>query len=211
MRTRANAAFALTVVAAAAASSLPALTSAADIEWPMSLKPIGDGFPKSGDPCRQVGETAATAPFLDDSATLVACPGKRSSLPVRKLTAATGGRVVGDADGFALISVPNTRTVSDDAPAKTGTLRCVTPGGSSPACAYAVHRKKLGPLTVTVTWPDGRSRSLFFVNGTVRGADTNQADGSAKHHVRSTREADQALVTIGPERYEVPFTAVATE
>lgn len=193
------------------AVTMSAIAVAADAEWPMSLKPIGDGYPNAGDPCRKVGESAATAPYLDDSATLVACPGKRSSIAVRKLTAATGARVVGDADGFALVSVPITREVKSIAPQATGTLRCATPGGAAPNCACAVLRKKLGPLTVKITWPDGRSRSIFFVNGTVRGADTNQADGSAKHGVRSTKESDQVVVTIGPERYEIPHTAVAGE
>jgi hypothetical protein len=68
--------------------------------WPKALNPFGDGYPKAGDPCRRVGESAATADFLDDSAILVGCPpGDAAAI------AAVGGKTVGEVEGITLISI----------------------------------------------------------------------------------------------------------
>jgi hypothetical protein len=75
----------------------PATTATA---WPKSLNPFGDGYPKAGDPCRRVGESAATANFLDDSAILVGCPASDA-----EAIAALGGKTVGEVEGIALISI----------------------------------------------------------------------------------------------------------
>lgn len=66
--------------------------------WPASLKLVGDGFPNRGDPCRRIGETAATVDFLDDSASLVGCRAVSEAQ-------ALGGRIVGTVDGITLVSV----------------------------------------------------------------------------------------------------------
>jgi hypothetical protein len=68
--------------------------------WPKALNPFGDGYPKAGDPCRRVGESAATADFLDDSAILVGCPASDAAA-----IAALGGKTVGEVEGIALISI----------------------------------------------------------------------------------------------------------
>jgi hypothetical protein len=84
---------------AAGTGAAPAAT-AAQGAWPASLPAFGDGFPNAGDPCRRVGESAATANFLDHTAALVGC---LSAADAAKL----GGRVVATVDGVTLVSVPN--------------------------------------------------------------------------------------------------------
>jgi hypothetical protein len=73
--------------------------------WPSAFRVMGDGYPKAGDPCRRLGESAATVDYLDDSAILVGCPGKAEEAATAALVAA-GGKVVGAADGVTIISIP---------------------------------------------------------------------------------------------------------
>lgn len=75
--------------------------------WPASLSPIGDGYPKNGDACRRLGESPATADYLDHTATLVGCPGAADSASVRAMLADHRAHVVGYADGVTLISIAN--------------------------------------------------------------------------------------------------------
>ncbi|WP_157215903.1 hypothetical protein [Flavisphingomonas formosensis] len=73
-------------------------------------------------------------------------------------------------------------------------------------CPAGVVRKPGGGADVTVIWPDSRTRTVFFdASGIVLGADVNRADGSSDYLVRGVRkEPDITVVTIGPERYEIP-------
>lgn len=73
--------------------------------WPQNLNPIGDGYPKAGDPCRRLGESPLTVNFLDDSAVLVGCPGVAADAASAALVAG-GGKVIGEAEGITMISVP---------------------------------------------------------------------------------------------------------
>lgn len=76
----------------------PATTATA---WPKALNPLGDGYPKAGDQCRRVGESAATVNFLDDSAVLVGCPATETAA-----IAALGGSAVGEVEGITIVSIP---------------------------------------------------------------------------------------------------------
>lgn len=73
--------------------------------WPAALSPFGDGYPNAGDPCRRLGESALTVNYLDDSAILVGCPGSASDGAAAAL-AAPGVKVVGEALGVTMISIP---------------------------------------------------------------------------------------------------------
>ena len=88
---------------APAAEPAPAAAATSPGTWPASLPAFGDGFPNPGDPCRRVGESPATANFLDHTASLVGC------LSAADATA-LGGRVVATVDGVTLVSVPTGAT-----------------------------------------------------------------------------------------------------
>lgn len=169
---------------------------------------IGDGYPSNGSPCRRVGESAATVDFLDDSADLVGCPSAKDAKDL-------GGKVVATIGGTTLISV--SRKAPPMSPSKdaliagtdynaTAEIECVGyRGAPAGRCPAGVKRNRDdGVTTVEVTWPDGGSRAIFFKNGKVLSADTNQADGSARFEVKSERKDDITTVTIGPERYVIP-------
>lgn len=73
--------------------------AATQAPWPASLVVVGDGFPNPGDACRRIGESAATADYLDHTAALAGC---LSADDAAKL----GGTVVATVDGVTLVSVP---------------------------------------------------------------------------------------------------------
>ena len=182
--------------------------------WPASLPAFGDGFPQAGAACRRIGESAATVDYLDDSAALVGCPTKADA-------AQLGGTILKQIDGVTLVSVPNSSAaVPGDGDGQgdakvagtdydaTAQLRCAGYRGMpATMCDAGVKRSTDDGLTlVFIDWPDGvNSRMLIFdKTGKVISANTNEADGSAKFPVVGKRVEDTTIVTIGPERYEVP-------
>lgn len=84
-----------------------AATSSELFTWPASLAPLGNGYPKEGDACRRLGESSATADYLDHTATLIGCPGGADSASVRAMLTDYRAHVVGKADGVTLISISN--------------------------------------------------------------------------------------------------------
>jgi hypothetical protein len=78
------------------------------VAFPASLAAFGNGFPHDGDPCRRLGASPATNDYLDDTMVLVGCPHGRNGPEARSLMASQrGASFNAEADGFALISVPN--------------------------------------------------------------------------------------------------------
>jgi hypothetical protein len=84
-----------------------ATMSSEPFSWPASLAPFGNGYPKQGDACRRLGESPATADYLDHMATLIGCPGGADSASVRAMLGDRRAHVVGEADGVTLISISN--------------------------------------------------------------------------------------------------------
>lgn len=70
------------------------------VRWPSTLRVIGDGYPKPGDPCRGLGETAAVTNYLDHNDRLLGCPTRADAVRL-------GGDIVGEEGGIVLVSVPS--------------------------------------------------------------------------------------------------------
>jgi hypothetical protein len=173
---------------------------------PESLAPFGDGYPAVGDPCRRLGESAATSAYLDDSATLVGCPDAA-------LAAALGGRVVDTVEGITLVSIPRSRPVEEEDALVPGTEYNATAevpcgfDGAEPSgrCPAGVRRDwgEDGTTLVEVSKPDGRKRAIFFRGTTPYGADSAQADGSAGWDFDVSRNDDRSVIRYGPETYVI--------
>lgn len=84
-----------------------AATATTQATWPASLNAFGDGFPNPGDPCRRIGESAATVDFLDHTATLAGCLSADDA-------ARLGGTVVATVDGVTLVSIPGAAGMPGD-------------------------------------------------------------------------------------------------
>ena len=88
----------------------------------------------------------------------------------------------------------------------TGNLPCSMGGGQpTGSCPFGVTREGNGNGMVTVTKPDGRTRTIFFEKGKATGADVSEADPG---EFSASRERDLTIVRIGNERYEIPDAVI---
>lgn len=192
----------------AKAAEAPAVASAT---WPASLNIVGDGFPNAGDPCRIVGESAATVNYLDDSATLAGC---LSADDAAKL----GGNVLAIIEGVTLVSVPNAAATAGDGDSQgdalvpgtkynaTAQLPCSGyKGAPAGMCEAGVVRNQETGSYVEVRLPDGGMRTIMFnPDGSFLTFSTAQADGTAAMKISSSRKGDITTAILGTERYEIP-------
>lgn len=84
----------------------------------------------------------------------------------------------------------------------TGPLPCARYSGQPMGqCQFGVIRQGNGNGNVTVFWPDGGSRVIFFENGKPAYFDQSQADGDKQ--MTFERESDLTIIRIGDERFEI--------
>ncbi|RKT22362.1 hypothetical protein B0G69_5817 [Paraburkholderia sp. RAU2J] len=195
--------------------------------WPASLAPFGDGYPKAGDACRRLGESPATSAYLDHTATLVGCPGGADSASVRAMLRDHRGHVVGQAEGVTLISVPMDAAMSRAATGQknghknghknehpktkgtafsaTGKLPCARSAGQiAGMCRFVVTRHSDRTANVTVYWPPGGARTIFFgADGAVIGVSTTATDQSLAQKAVARKNGEVNLISVGDERYEI--------
>jgi len=88
----------------------------------------------------------------------------------------------------------------------TGNIPCsMGKGQPTGSCPFGVTRTGGGSGSVTVTKPDGRTRTIFFEKGKAISADTSQADPG---EFSASRESDLTIIKIGDERYEIPDAVI---
>lgn len=83
----------------------------------------------------------------------------------------------------------------------TGELPCKTSAAEPlEQCDFGVRRESGGNAIVTITKPDGSSRTITFENGEPTGYDMNPGDPG---DFAGSADGGLFVVTIGPERYEI--------
>jgi hypothetical protein len=85
----------------------------------------------------------------------------------------------------------------------TGEIPCARERGQPMgSCRFGVRREGNGNGAITVFWPGGGNRVIFFEDNTPMRFDESQADGGARMTVG--HEADLYQVRIGNQRFEIP-------
>lgn len=88
----------------------------------------------------------------------------------------------------------------------TGQVPCMMQAGQPAGyCDFGVVREGNGSGMVTITKPDGRTRTIFFEVGNATGYDMSQADPG---EFRAEKEGDRYIILIGEERYEIPEAVI---
>ena len=90
----------------------------------------------------------------------------------------------------------------------TGNINCARFAGQPlGSCRFGVVREGNGNGSITVFWPDGGNRVIYFEDGTPVRYDESQADGGARMAVG--QNADLFTVTIGEQRFEIPDAVIS--
>jgi hypothetical protein len=90
----------------------------------------------------------------------------------------------------------------------TGEIPCARGAGRPMTrCKFGVVREGNGNGAITVFWPDGGNRVIYFEDQTPMRYDQSQADGGARMTVR--KDSDGYKIRIGDQRFEI-FEAVMT-
>jgi hypothetical protein len=85
----------------------------------------------------------------------------------------------------------------------TGNVPCARNRGQPMgACRFGVVREGNGNGRITVFWPDGGNRVIFFEDNTPMRYDESEADAGARMTVG--HEADLYHIRIGNQRFEIP-------
>ncbi|MCU0854708.1 MAG: hypothetical protein MUF63_07345 [Rhodobacteraceae bacterium] len=111
------------------------------------------------------------------------------------------------APGGAQAGSPHSSALAHDAKVPgtnyhaTTNIPCSMGGGApTTSCFAGVERRGGGSGMVTVTKPDGRTRTIYFEKGRATGYDQSQADPGK---FSASRQGDTTIVHIGQERYEI--------
>jgi hypothetical protein len=84
----------------------------------------------------------------------------------------------------------------------TGPMPCARRAGQpTGTCQFGVKREGSGNGAVTVFWPDGGNRVIFFKNGKPSDFDKSEADGDVE--MSFTENSGLFLITIGDQRFEI--------
>ncbi len=104
-------------------------------------------------------------------------------------------------------SLPNDAKVPGTDFHATGVIPCARNAGQQTVpCKFGVTRAGGGSGTVTVFWPDGGNRVIFFENGKPSSYDESEADGGAK--MTATQNAGLNMIYIGDQRFEIPESVI---
>ncbi len=88
----------------------------------------------------------------------------------------------------------------------TGDIPCaMTESQPTGSCPFGDTREGNGNGSVTVTKPDGRTRTIFFENGEAIGYDASEADPG---EFSAEKRGDLNIIYIEQERYEIPDAVI---